>query len=880
MITIIAQSGFPSMKRISYLVALLLMVAQARLSAQEAAAGGQAAPSGPVPTNQPSGLLTPPPDNAPAVTPTSTAAAPPAVTATTSSSASTTKTTQSTSTRLTSREIARIRQQEIIRRQELVFRANQSLSAGRKAELAMDYPEARKDYLFSAEAFGSISRSTATYATAAEGLTRVDFQLYDDALKIGDTPRAKRLMDEVVKYNPNNKLANEKLAAINQALADPNDTTLLGNPAVTPGFVNKVNEVQQLLAEAEQFRRTGQWDEADARLKRILGIDPYNIAATKQLERIDAEKYQYDERARLETRDERLRQIEEKWYEPINNKDATASAQEGQPSIIRNTNFGLDQKLKDIFLSLDFNNATIEEATNFLSIESKRLDPEKRGVNFVIQPEASTTAKPVSITLNNVPLGEALRYVCQLANVKYKVQDFAISIVPFSQTTDDLISRTFIVQPNFVAPPAEGSLESATSVLTGTRPIAPTPSASATPSPTGEEGGGDIVRQALIAKGVKFPPGASAVYTPTTGQLTVVNTADQMELLEELVNAGQAPTLMVRIATKFVEINQIDLNDLTFNTGFNLFNQNTISATNPTGAVKTTATPQFGTALPGALGFTPDSIDQLITVQSTAINTLALRAFINNPAQFNLVITALSQKKSFDLLSEPAVLTKSGEQGVLEAVRVFPYPISFDPPELVTQTTTGTTVTTTIQFTPPTVIATTPTDFKRRNVGVRLVVKPQVTADNKTVDLSLFPEVTDFEGFINYGSEIFVANPNEAIGSIPSSLLSTNVINQPVFNTRRINTKVLIRDGSTVVLGGLIRDDIQTINDKVPFLGDLPLIGRLFQSKAITNTKRNLIIFVTANIYRNDGELLNPPEVTNTADILTGRAGFAPVATP
>jgi len=68
---------------------------------------------------------------------------------------------------------------------------------------------------------------------------------------------------------------------------------------------------------------------------------------------------------------------------------------------------------------------------------------------------------------------------------------------------------------------------------------------------------------------VKFPPGARAVYTPTTGQLTVVNTADQMELLEELVNAGQAPTLMVRIATKFVEINQKDLNDFTVNSAFN-----------------------------------------------------------------------------------------------------------------------------------------------------------------------------------------------------------------------------------------------------------------------------------------------------------------------
>jgi general secretion pathway protein D len=852
MITVIDPACIQNMKRTIYLGALLIAVTQSQVQAQESAAGGQAAPS-----PQPSGLLTPPPDNAPTVTAT------PAPAPTTTTAVTTTTTTP----RVNSHELARIRQEEIIRRQELIFRANESLKAGRKAEVAQEYPEARKDYLFSAEAFGSISRSTDSYATAAEGLTRVDFQLFDDALKIGDTARAKLLMEEVVKYNPNNQLANQKLVAINREVDNPNDTSLLGNPAITPGFVNKVNEVQQLFAEAEQFRRTGQWDEANTRLNRILGIDPYNIAATKELERIVAEKNQYDDHARLEMRDERLRQVEEKWYEPINNRDTAESAQEDQPTIVRTTNFGLEEKLKNIFLSLDFNNATIEEATNFLSVESARLDPDHKGVNFVIQPEASTTAKPVSITLNNVPLGEALRYVCQLANVKYKVQDYAISIVPFSQSTDDLVSRTFIVQPNFVAPPsAAGTINSAAAALLGDRPVAAPTDNAATPE---DSSSGDTVRQALIAKGLKFPPGASAVYTPVTGQLTVVNTADQMELLEELVNAGQAPTLMVRVATKFVEINQTDLNDLTFNSAFNLFTSPNLPSTQA-------LTPSFSTALPGSLGFTPDSIDQLINPQALITNTLGFRSFINQ-AQLNVVVTALSQKSSFDLLSEPAVLTKSGEQGVLEAVRVFPYPISFDPPELVTQTTTGTTVTTTTQFTPPTVIATTPTDFKRRNVGVRLVVKPQVTADNKTIDLSLFPEVTDFEGFINYGSQIFVANPDPAN---PLSLLSNNEINQPVFNTRRINTKVLIRDGSTVVLGGLIRDDIQNINDKVPLLGDLPLVGRLFQSKAITNTKRNLIIFVTANIYRNDGELLNAPEATNTADILTGRAGFAPVPSP
>jgi len=79
---------------------------------------------------------------------------------------------------------------KIIRRQELIFRANESLSAGRKAELANNYPEARKDYLFSAEAFGSISRSTRSYETAAEGLARVDFLLYDDASQLA-TPRAR-----------------------------------------------------------------------------------------------------------------------------------------------------------------------------------------------------------------------------------------------------------------------------------------------------------------------------------------------------------------------------------------------------------------------------------------------------------------------------------------------------------------------------------------------------------------------------------------------------------------------------------------------------------------------------------------------------------------
>ena len=80
------------------------------------------------------------------------------------------------------REIERIQQQEVIRRQELVFRANQAVEAGRQAELGTRYPEARQNYLFAAQAYGSISHSSASYHRAAEGLARVDFQLYDALL--------------------------------------------------------------------------------------------------------------------------------------------------------------------------------------------------------------------------------------------------------------------------------------------------------------------------------------------------------------------------------------------------------------------------------------------------------------------------------------------------------------------------------------------------------------------------------------------------------------------------------------------------------------------------------------------------------------------------
>jgi general secretion pathway protein D len=135
-------------------------------------------------------------------------------------------------------------------------------------------------------------------------------------------------------------------------------------------------------------------------------------------------------------------------------------------------------------------------------------------------------------------------------------------------------------------------------------------------------------------------------------------------------------------------------------------------------------------------------------------------------------------------------------------------------------------------------------------------VEPNVDADGFTISLNIAPEVVEFEGFINYGSPIQTSATN-ALGQPVQVTLTDNRILQPVFSVRSMQTNVTIWDGQTVAVGGLIREDVQETNDKVPFLGDVPLVGRLFRSTAENHFKRNLMIFVTARLIDPSGAPIN-----------------------
>lgn len=133
---------------------------------------------------------------------------------------------------------------------------------------------------------------------------------------------------------------------------------------------------------------------------------------------------------------------------------------------------------------------------------------------------------------------------------------------------------------------------------------------------------------------------------------------------------------------------------------------------------------------------------------------------------------------------------------------------------------------------------------QQAETGPVLDVVPYVLSDGYTINMALIPSLTDFNGY--------TTPPN-----IPNVTGNLNVVQLPIvlpdFTVRQVVTTVNVWDNQTVVLGGLISSQAQNTKDKVPVLGDVPFVGRLFQSQTKSTVKKNLMIFVTATIVDPSG---------------------------
>tara|TARA_B100001123_G_scaffold210530_1_gene238009 strand:- start:212 stop:2035 length:1824 start_codon:yes stop_codon:yes gene_type:complete len=198
--------------------------------------------------------------------------------------------------------------------------------------------------------------------------------------------------------------------------------------------------------------------------------------------------------------------------------------------------------------------------------------------------------------------------------------------------------------------------------------------------------------------------------------------------------------------------------------------------------------------------------NSLLGLEGLAIGVAKYRA---NAESFAAILNLVSQDGDSNILSTPSIMTMDNEESSIIVGQEIPI-------------TTGETLS-----------GSNSNPFRsvtRQEVGVKLQVRPQINEGN-AVKMYIVQEVSSIFG---------------PIGDTSSDLIT---------NKRNIKTTVLVDDGETIVLGGLIDDDVQETINKVPVLGNIPLLGRVFTSTTTTRTKRNLMVFLRPTIVRDSEDV-------------------------
>lgn len=733
------------------------------------------------------------------------------------------------------------------------------VAKGNEALKELDYESA---YSFFKSAVDVLPQSgTATEDTrkaALDGFSKAAMKLAQQRISEGRYAAARSIVEVVLedRYQPNYAPA----ISLRRQLINPQGFPDKGT--MTPQQAARIEEVKKLIDEGDGFFSTGRYDLAFKRCEQALNIDKYNIAARRLMEKVNLARQQYAESAYNETRSEMLEKVSKAWELPVRKFTDGPTTIIEQPSIASRGTQVISDKLDAIIIPrLDFSESSIREALDFIKNRARQLDTsEPKGINIVLKlpPGAAEASSKFSLSLTDVPLRAALDYIARTADLKIKVEPYAVLVVPQSESTDVLITKEYKVPPSFIQAIPSKSGGSSKGLTAGAK------------SAVAER---SLAKDYLEANGVIFPTGASANYIPSTSRLIVKNTQSNLDLVDTMVdNSLQTKPTQIEIEAKFLEITQNNLNELGFDwllgqfalpgstgvyggggtQGFGrTINNNSFPLINPggdaVGASSSTSGPLTAGNRGGAgtgMAISASAIDALLlnSPAGPAAGALSIAGVFTNP-QFQLVLRALSQKKGVDLVSAPKVTTKTGKKATIEIIREFIYATEFGSPTL--PASSGT-------YSPLTPTA--PSGWKMKPTGITLEVEPTVAADDYTISLDLAPRIIEFDGFINYGNEIKTTVQRTGFPLTQTFTATPNVINQPVFSVREVQTRVSVYDGQTVVMGGLMREDVQKIQDKVPILGDMPLAGRLFRSNVDQHVKRNLIMFVTASLLDPAGQ--------------------------
>lgn len=291
---------------------------------------------------------------------------------------------------------------------------------------------------------------------------------------------------------------------------------------------------------------------------------------------------------------------------------------------------------------------------------------------------------------------------------------------------------------------------------------------------------------------------------PGTRNILVMDTEQKIAAIEKFITEIDRITPQVLIEARIYDISSKDNLDLGVKWG--MATTTTVdSSTDPTTINPVTPKPNGGRLEP----FSSGNFDS--TVNKTSTNNAFRFGILNDSVDLDAVLKAGQEDLNATLLANPRVLVLDNEQAIFKSVTEIPY-------QELQETSAGGSIGT-IEF---------------KDVGVQLTVTPNIIEGDDSIRMRIQPEFSVATGQVNVGGYE----------------VQNQIVSQPVVETRNADTTLIVKSNETVVLGGLRKKEISLQENKVPLLGDLPLLGGLFRYQAESTTNSELVLFVTPNIIR------------------------------
>ncbi len=475
---------------------------------------------------------------------------------------------------------------------------------------------------------------------------------------------------------------------------------------------------------------------------------------------------------------------------------------------------------------------------------------------------------------SEISLGKVIEAICENAGLNYRVEEYAVVIAKKDVPLDDFVTEFYTVEKEQISAVANDSTEE------------------------------DQLKEYFQNNGIDFPENARITYDEQTNKLIVTNTPENQDKVREKIKELNTNDPQIEIQVKFAEVSMNDLEELGFQyvvgrptvprsetvvaseppkagadweryayrdayTGKDLnpsvdYSKNpavkptwyqkkdiTVSTIDPniadqygdsdwhemladTHSLKHNAT----TFLPNDKMVRDVMTDPLVFGVDAAVgerrdDVFNWNYYTKNGFNINAQIHALDQADSTDTLCSPRVTTLNGQSANIKMVTKKYYPTSWGDAELDDVNGLSVFIPSIPEFSDPV------------EEGIVLEVEPSIADEEKyTLSMVMNPVILNFIGWTDYSYTVTLGQDNEP---------HKNTLKMPIIGARSVSTTVACYDKSTIILGGVLKDKVNSVDDQYPILGDIPLIGRLFQSRGHGTQKTNLLIFLTGTLVNSDG---------------------------